>query len=385
MNRSVSLRALGAAALLGALAGCSAFGSGPEPAPAPVEAVNPGETIRRDAKYVVIDLDANQLRFMDGDRVLWAAPVGTGTGFRLTTPGQQWSFSTPQGMMHVQYKELNPVWVAPDWYFIENKLPVPPANSPRRRQPGGLGAAAVYLGNEIAIHGTDKPELLGQRVSHGCIRLSNANAVRLFHNVQIGTPILIQGGPEEVAQEQPDSVARFTQRKRTAAAVRPANPFAGIATPRLLTRLGQQLKAEADTSARWAATASELIQRGLKDDAVALRGVLALAGSSGNEARDAEYATFLADVFSRGTLRTVVSLNRIEDEARQAAARAIVEATMGLYHGSLSDRLTPWPTRRVHKERLGPEGQKGWAAIAAAEQEYRERRGAPAAGAGAGR
>ncbi|HEX2091133.1 MAG TPA: L,D-transpeptidase, partial [Longimicrobiaceae bacterium] len=252
-------------------------------------------------------------------------------------------------------------------------------NSPRRRQPGGLGAAAIYLGNEIAIHGTDKPELLGQRVSHGCIRLSNANAVRLFHNVQIGTPVVIKGGPEEVVQEQPDSVAAFTRPRRSASR-RPANPFAAVPTQRLLTRLQQQLRA--DTTSRWTATASELIARGLKDDAPALRGVLSLAGRSGDPVRDDEYATFLADVFARGTLRTVVSLNRIDPEARMAAARAIVEATMDLYHGPLSERLAPWPTTRVPKGRLGPEGQQGWTAILTAEREFRERHGAAAAGAG---
>ncbi|MBV9775300.1 MAG: L,D-transpeptidase, partial [Gemmatimonadetes bacterium] len=115
-------RALGAAVLLGLLGAC-APAKPPAPAPAPEMAPDPGATIRMDGKYVVIDLDVNQLRFMDGDRVLWSAPVGTGTGFRLQTPGQNWKFTTPQGIMHVQFKELNPVWVAPDWYFIENKLP----------------------------------------------------------------------------------------------------------------------------------------------------------------------------------------------------------------------------------------------------------------------
>jgi lipoprotein-anchoring transpeptidase ErfK/SrfK len=80
--------------------------------------------------------------------------VGTGTGLRLEGPDGEWDFSTPDGIFHVQYKEESPVWMAPDWYFIENKLPVPPPNDAKRRFPGGLGAAAVYIGEGLAIHGT---------------------------------------------------------------------------------------------------------------------------------------------------------------------------------------------------------------------------------------
>jgi hypothetical protein len=70
-------------------------------------------------KYVVVDLDRNEVRFMDGRTVLWAAPAGTGTGLRLQGKDGEWDFATPNGVYQVQYKEQNPVWIAPDWYFIE--------------------------------------------------------------------------------------------------------------------------------------------------------------------------------------------------------------------------------------------------------------------------
>ena len=352
-------------------------GGGPEPEaapPAPAE-----EPVRKDLKYVVVDVDANELRFMDGEQVLWRAPVGTGTGFRLSTPGRRWQFTTPEGTRYVQFKQLNPPWFRPDWWYHENKLRVPSQDSPERKQEGGLGAAAVFLGDEIAIHGTDKPELLGRRVSHGCIRLSNANALRLFHNVQVGTPVVIVG-TAEVLGEQPDSAAAFT---RSARRSRPyADPLARVSTEQLLARLDRQLASTADDSA-WTRTASTLIERGLKEDAPALRGILSRVGQAATPRREAEYATFVADAFSRGALRTVVSLNRISPEARERAVEAIVAATMSLYHGRLDAPLAPWPTRRVPRDRLGPEGQAGWAALQAAEAAYRERyaRGRVAAGA----
>jgi len=372
MSRMFAARAplaLGAALLMGA---CSTLGGrrGAEAPPAPV-AAEP-TPVKPDRKYVVVDVEHNELRFMDGERVLWRAPVGTGTGFRLTTrSGRQWQFHTPSGTMMVQYKELNPAWFRPDWWFIENKLPVPPQDSPLRKEEGGLGAAAVYLGNELAIHGTDKPQLLGRRVSHGCIRLSNANAVRLFHNVQVGTPVVIVGESAVLNEEQPDSVARFTRSARRVA--RAPNPLDRLTTTQLLARFDTQLGATGDSV--WVATAAELVERGLRDDAPALRGLLQRAATPASEARRREYATFLADVFSRGALRTVVSLNRIPAEARREAVEAIVQATLSLYHGDLNASMTPWPTRRVPRDRLGPEGQAGWQALQGAEAGYRERFG----------
>jgi lipoprotein-anchoring transpeptidase ErfK/SrfK len=41
----------------------------------------------------------------------------------------------------------------------------------------------------VGIHGTDRPELLGQAVSHGCIRVSNDVVRRLRRLAPLGTPI----------------------------------------------------------------------------------------------------------------------------------------------------------------------------------------------------
>lgn len=47
-------------------------------------------------------------------------------------------------------------------------------------------------GGKIGIHGTSAPELLGQAVSHGCIRVSNAAATRLHALVSPGTALEIR-------------------------------------------------------------------------------------------------------------------------------------------------------------------------------------------------
>ncbi|HEU0078910.1 MAG TPA: L,D-transpeptidase, partial [Longimicrobiaceae bacterium] len=207
-------------------------------------------------KYVVvIDLDANLLHFTRDRRVLWSAPVGTGTGLRLEGPDGEWDFSTPDGVFHVQYKEESPVWMAPDWYFVENKLPVPPPGDPKRRFPGGLGAAAVYIGEGLAIHGTDKPDLLGQRVSHGCIRLHNRDAVRLFHNVQVGTEVVIVGGErarEEAAGAQSGPARRVVWDRRPAAPQKDefVEYLKGLSTDDLLYELDGSMRGPSSSAAR---------------------------------------------------------------------------------------------------------------------------------------
>lgn len=144
-----------------------------------------------EGRYVVISLAEHRLYLMEEERVIWSAIVGTGTGTRLEGAGQKWDFSTPRGMFRIQAKEKDPVWYVPDWAFIERGEPIPPAESPKRWEKGMLGTTALFLGEGIAVHGTFKPELLGQSVSHGCIRMTNEAVRRLYHEVEVGTPVII--------------------------------------------------------------------------------------------------------------------------------------------------------------------------------------------------
>ena len=47
-------------------------------------------------------------------------------------------------------------------------------------------------GGVVGIHGTSLPQLLGQAVSHGCVRVSNTTARRLRTLAPLGTPIWIK-------------------------------------------------------------------------------------------------------------------------------------------------------------------------------------------------
>jgi lipoprotein-anchoring transpeptidase ErfK/SrfK len=60
----------------------------------------------------------------------------------------------------------------------------------------GTSARSAHLtdwpdGGFIGIHGTDQPQLIPGRVSHGCIRMRNADIVALGRLMPIGTPLTI--------------------------------------------------------------------------------------------------------------------------------------------------------------------------------------------------
>lgn len=46
-------------------------------------------------------------------------------------------------------------------------------------------------GGVVGLHGTDQPELIPGRPSHGCIRLRNADIIRLYRKLPVGTPLQI--------------------------------------------------------------------------------------------------------------------------------------------------------------------------------------------------
>jgi lipoprotein-anchoring transpeptidase ErfK/SrfK len=46
-------------------------------------------------------------------------------------------------------------------------------------------------GGFIGVHGTNEPGLIPGRVSHGCVRLRNADIVKLGRRMPVGTPVTI--------------------------------------------------------------------------------------------------------------------------------------------------------------------------------------------------
>jgi lipoprotein-anchoring transpeptidase ErfK/SrfK len=116
---------------------------------------------------------------LDGGRAL-RFPVGVGRA------GMTWT-----GNARVEGKYVQPAWAPPPSIRRENpRLPrVIPGGSPHNP----MGAAALTLrGGEYAIHGTNRPELIGGFVSHGCIRMYNSDIRELYRLVDVGTPVVVE-------------------------------------------------------------------------------------------------------------------------------------------------------------------------------------------------
>jgi lipoprotein-anchoring transpeptidase ErfK/SrfK len=208
-----------------------------------------GQQPPRDRAYIVVSIEDHRLWYRRGDSVLFTTEVATGSGKILERSGadSHWRFETPRGRLVVESKETDPIWVAPEWHYVEEaqrrglgvvrlnrrqRLPtgdgssltvagsdvvkrspdgrltvvsasegnelvangnivIPPFGTNQRKYKGVLGSHRLNIGDGYALHGTNKPETIGRSVSHGCVRLRNEDIAKLYEMVPIGTPVFI--------------------------------------------------------------------------------------------------------------------------------------------------------------------------------------------------
>ncbi len=142
--------------------------------------------------YLVVDTENNRLTMRRRDRILLKAIVGTGSRqFVKEETGRNWLFESPTGSLMILGKERNPVWIRPDWSYVEENMPVPPVNDPDRVVRRVLGKYALILGNGYKIHGTTYTDLLGTQFTHGCISVGDSDLEILYKTVRVGTKVYI--------------------------------------------------------------------------------------------------------------------------------------------------------------------------------------------------
>jgi hypothetical protein len=200
---------------------------------------------RAPGRRLVISLDERRLWWMEGDSVLHTAPVAIGKGTRLEHGGRVWDFTTPYGVRAVRGKEADPVWIPPDWHYVElardsaftlvkldrarparladgsrlevrgerivhvrpdgseeqipqeeevifgRTLYVPPLGTANRRIAGELGEYKLELGDGYMLHGTPHQDSIGRAATHGCIRLRDPDIEYLYRSVPMGARVFI--------------------------------------------------------------------------------------------------------------------------------------------------------------------------------------------------
>lgn len=142
--------------------------------------------------YIVIDTAGNRVFLKRGEETLKEMLASCGSGNVLEDPvgGRSWTFDTPRGDFRILKKVTKPVWIKPDWAFLEEGEPIPERSS-ERNMPGMMGNYALGIGDGYYIHGTLYSRLLGRNVSHGCVRLGDADLEELYRSADLGTRVLI--------------------------------------------------------------------------------------------------------------------------------------------------------------------------------------------------
>lgn len=217
------------------------------------------------AQTILVSTSENEVYVRNNKVTIFKAVCSTGKHATLVDGGRTLVFRTPVGKFRVRSKEENPVWIPPDWHYVEaarrsgrkvlrlnagqsidadtgaaakktgggvwswvgdssgsqrvltvknnsvvelsrrgerelppgatilagNTLIIPPIGTPQRRFEKVLGAYRLNLGDGYALHGTLATSQLGRSVSHGCVRLGDADIARLYKLVKVGDEVII--------------------------------------------------------------------------------------------------------------------------------------------------------------------------------------------------
>lgn len=144
----------------------------------------PNTTGEKTAGTIIVDNDARFLYFIEDEKTVLRYEISPGM------ESHQW-----RGTATIGRKAEWPQWT--------------PGNEARKMAPslpavvpGGpnnpLGARALYIHDdrgrdtEYRIHGTNEPEMIGQPVSLGCIRMHNIDVIDLFTRVKVGARVIVR-------------------------------------------------------------------------------------------------------------------------------------------------------------------------------------------------
>jgi lipoprotein-anchoring transpeptidase ErfK/SrfK len=115
------------------------------------------------------DLSARTLYMRVGDEVVGSYPVAIGLD----------SKPTPTGSFHIRKIVWNPAWVPPDEKWAKGKT----AQAPGAKANPMKLVKIFFLEPDYYIHGTSESESLGDRASHGCLRMDPDDAYRVARYV----------------------------------------------------------------------------------------------------------------------------------------------------------------------------------------------------------
>ena len=193
---------------------------------------------------LIVSLQDKRLWAVIGEDTVMNTTVAVAKGTTLEYAGRKYKFDTPRGIRKVLKKESDPVWLPPDWLYVEtaeehglkvekllptrprkltdgrtlavkdslvgvidggeflalptdehivfdNTLYIPPMGTKNRRVEGELGRYRLDLGEGYLLHGTPYKESIGMAATHGCVRMRDEDIEWLYDHVPVGTRVYI--------------------------------------------------------------------------------------------------------------------------------------------------------------------------------------------------
>jgi hypothetical protein len=113
-------------------------------------------------------------------------------------------FATPTDRFTISKITWNPWWVPPDreWARDEKIAPPGPQNP--------MGRVKLHAERLLFVHGTPDTASLGRAASHGCVRLSNADAIELARAVQARASPAVTPKELDLLERSPSRTRTFT-------------------------------------------------------------------------------------------------------------------------------------------------------------------------------
>lgn len=203
------------------------------------------QALARKGTRILVSTRERALWLMNDTVAVFKAPIAIGMHDKFTWAGKTYDFTTPHSIRRVLGKATEPLWVPPDWHYFEkaaekklqpvqlganskitlsdgtrievrgdqvgrvnqygnfwpftpgmeiifdNKIFIPPFGTAQRKVPAVLGTHKLEIGDGYLIHGTNEDDSIGEAVSHGCVRMYNADVAQLYTLVPVGTPVYI--------------------------------------------------------------------------------------------------------------------------------------------------------------------------------------------------
>jgi lipoprotein-anchoring transpeptidase ErfK/SrfK len=98
------------------------------------------------------------------------------------------AYPTPEGLFHIQSKQVNPTWSVPNSPWA-GELQGTTVQGGSAANP--LKARWMGIVDGVGFHGTGDDASVGTAASHGCLRMHVADVIDLYKRVPVGTPVLI--------------------------------------------------------------------------------------------------------------------------------------------------------------------------------------------------